>query len=148
MKVKAEIMSVKEKELIIKTNSIFKSVTYDKDSDSWYFVFTDKIAFNVSTLWRLLENRQIKLVSLDNGQEFGLSEPIDLILALTEKLNGKSLLEIKIKQETADLNLILTDNIEIEIFISSSGYESYNFSVDRKNYIGMGGGEIAEFEYK
>lgn len=133
-------------ELTFKTNSKFQSVTFDKDADSWYIVFTDKIAFNVSAFWRLLSDKQIQLVSLDHGHQFGLPKPVDLSQLLTEALTGKTLLEIKVKQSTADLLLTLTDNFELEIFISSTGYETNNFSVDNKNYIGMGSGEIAVFD--
>ena len=127
-------------ELTFKTNSIFKSVTYDTDAQSWYLVFAGTVVFNVAAFWRLLDNKQIKLVSLDHGHQFGLTKPVDLSQSLTDALTGKTLLEIKVKQNTADLLLTLTDNLEIEIFISSSGYETYNFSVDRKNYIGLGSG--------
>ncbi len=133
-------------ELTFNTNSQFQSVTFDKDADSWYFVFTGKIAFNVSAFWRLLNDKQIHLVSIDHGHQFGLPKPVDLTQLLTDSLTGKTLLEIKVKQNTADLLLTLTDNFELEIFISSTGYETYNFSVDKKIYIGMGSGEIAVFD--
>jgi hypothetical protein len=133
-------------ELTFKTNGLFEYVTYDKDADSWYFVFEDNIAFSTQTIWRLLKNKNIQWVSLDNGQQFGLPAPVNLVEKLTSELTDKRLVEIKVKQDTADLLLSLSDNLEIEIFISSSGYESYNFSVDKKNYIGMGSGDIAIFD--
>ncbi len=133
-------------EMIFKTNSYFKSLTYDKDADLWYFVFDDKICFNIYTIWRLLENKKIKLVSLDNGHQFGLPKPVDLATEINKYLTNKKILEIKIKQDTADLKLTLTDNLIIEVFISSSGYESYNFTIGNKNYIGLGSGDIAIFD--
>jgi hypothetical protein len=135
-------------QLTFKTYSIFDSVAYDKDGDSWRFSFSDIINFTTQTIWRLLKNRKIQWVSLDNGQQFGLQTPIDLIEKLTSDLTGKHLLEIIVKPNTADLLLNLTDNLQIEIFICSSGYESYNFTMDRKNYIGMGSGDIAIYDYK
>lgn len=131
-------------ELIFETNSKFQSVTFDGDANSWHITFTDKINFNIYAFWRLLNEKQIQLVSLDHGHQFGLPKPVDLSQLLTETLNGKTLLEIKVKQNTADLLLTFTDNLEFEIFISSSGYETYNFSIDKKRYIGMGQGELLE----
>ncbi len=133
-------------ELIFKTNSIFQSSTYDKDADSWSFVFADRIYFNIQTIWRLFDNKKIKRVSLDNGQQFGLPQPIDLAPEINEYLIGKKILEIKVKQDTGDLILTLTDNLQIEILITSSGYESYNFTIDNKNYIGLGSGDIAIYD--
>ena len=129
-------------ELTIKTNSKFQSVFFDKDAESWHIIFADRITFNVSSFWRLLNNKQIQLVSLDHGHQFGLSKPVNISQMLTEALTGKILLEIKVKQNTADILLKLTGNSEIEIIISSTSYETYNFSIGRKNYIGMGGGEL------
>jgi hypothetical protein len=135
-----------EKDLIIRTNSEFLSVNYDSDSDSWNFEFADRISFNVSAMWRLLIEKHIRFVSLDNGHQFGLSRPLDLVSELTEILRGRSLLEIKVQQFTADLFLKLSDNIQIEIFISSSGYETYTFAIEEKNYIGMGAGDLSIYE--
>jgi len=129
-------------------NSLFQSVAYDTDADSWRFSFSDNINFITQAIWRLLKNKKIQWVSLDNGQQFGLQNPIDLIEELTSELTGKHLLKIIVNPNTADLLLNLTDNLQIEIFICSSGYESYNFSIDRKNYIGMGSGDLAIYDNK
>ena len=134
-----------DKELIFKTNNFFQSVSFDKDTLSWYFVFGDRTAFNVSSFWRLLKEKQIALVSLDNGHQFGLPKPVDLIEELDNRLAGQSLLEIKIKADTADLLLTLTNNIQIEIYISSTGYESYNFTHNDKTYIGLGSGDVSVY---
>ena len=133
-------------ELTIKTNSLFNSVSYDKNADSWKFSFSDNIEINTQTIWRILKNKKIQWVSLDNGEQFGLSSPINLIEILNSELSGKYLLEIIVNPYTADLLLNLTDNLQIEILISSSGYESYNFSIDKKIYVGMGSGDIAIFD--
>lgn len=133
-------------ELVFKTNALFQSMSFDRDTDSWWFVFADNIVFNAHTMWRLLKKNGIQWVSLDNGQKFGLPEPIDLVDKVTTELKEKRLTEVKVKKDTADILLTLSDDLEIEIFISSSGYESYNFSIDKKNYIGMGAGDIAIFD--
>ena len=128
--------------MTFKTNQLFKYVTYNKDADSWYFVFEGKTSFNLYSFWRLLVNKEICEVSFDNGHKFGLPEPVELVERITRELTGGSLLEIKVKQNTGDLLLTLTDNIQIEVFISSMGYETYNFTFADKNYIGLGAGEI------
>lgn len=133
---------MKENNMIFKTNSLFDSIEYNKEADIWIFSFTNNIYINAQTIWRFLKNKKIKLVSFDNEQYFGHQTPFNLIDELTSELTGKFLLEIIIKPYTSDLLLNFTDNLQIEIFISSSGYESYNLSIANKNYIGMGAGEI------
>jgi hypothetical protein len=131
-------------ELIFKTSQDFKQVTFDTETKSWRFIFkTDYVSS--SGLWGILKGKKIERVSLDNGQQFGLPKPINLENEVNELLKDKKLEAIIIKKDTSDLKLILTENLEIEIFISSSGYETYDFSFDSKRYIGQGSGDIAIF---
>lgn len=134
-------------DLIFKINSIFESVNYDKGSDSWQFHFANGIYAGSSTgFWRLLKSNRIVLVSLDNGQQFGLPQPIDLVVEVIKILTGKKLKEIKVSRETGDLTLTISEDIKIQIFIISSGYESYDFLIDGKKYIGLGSGSIGLVE--
>jgi hypothetical protein len=133
-------------EMTFKTNQLFKSITYDQVGDSRCFVFEGDTTLNIYGFWRLLVNKEILIVSLDQGHIFELPNPMDLIDRMNTHLTARSLIEIKVKQDTGDMLLTLTDNYQIEIFISSSAYETYNFTFAEKYYIGMGGGKIAVFD--
>ena len=129
-------------ELIFKSKAFFESITYDVNSDSYYFLFNEKISLTVTGFWRILIENKINIVSLDNGQQFGHPKPINLIEITTKLLKDKKLKEIKINKETADLTLTFSNNIILEIYISSSGYETYSLSLKEKRYLGLGSGEI------
>ena len=130
-------------ELTFTTNSLFDNIVFDKDGDCWYFYFADNIFASSSGFWRLLIEGKIDLVSLDHGQQFGLPKPLDLVEELTNKLAGKRLTKIEVIKDTYDLVLTLTGGFRLEIYISSSGYETYDFAVNNKRYIGLGSGDIA-----
>lgn len=132
-------------DIVITTDSIFDSISFDSNADNWMFNFKNNVSLFASTLWRLLKDDQIILVSADHGQQFGLPKPVDAVNELSTLLTGQKLTNIKIKRNTADLILTLTDGFQMEIFISSGGYESYNLHADNKQYIGMGMGDIAIF---
>jgi hypothetical protein len=53
---------------------------------------------------------------------------------------------MEVIKDTYDLTLTLTNDLRIEIYISSSGYETYDFSIDGKSFIGLGSGDIAIFD--
>ena len=125
-----------------KTDSIFKSVSYDVDANSWNFVFDKNIGLYISGFWRLLKDDKIILVSLDHGQQFGLPKPVDLQELTTIKLTGKKLLSIDVKKDTFDLLLTFTERLKLEVFIASTGYETYNFSINDNHYIGLGSGDL------
>ena len=134
-----------EQDILITTDSKFDSIAYDKSADSWIFNFENNISLFASTLWRLLKDSQIVLVSADHGHQFGLPKPVDAVNELSQNLTRQKLTNIQIKKITGDLILTLTDRHELEVFISSGGFESYNLQVDNKQYIGMGMGDIAIF---
>ena len=127
------------------TKSLFETVSYDQNSNDWILTFSDSISVLSSGFWRLLENGKISLVSLDHGHQFGLPRPVDMVEELALRLKGKLLTRILLSKDTYDLRLSLTEDLELEIFISSTGYETYQFSVAGKRYIGLGGGDIAIF---
>ena len=133
-------------ELTFITNSLFDKVTFDKDAECWIFSFADNIYASSSGFWRLLEKNKISFVSLDNEQQFGLPKPIDLAEELNKILIGKRLTKIEVIKDTFDLTLTLTEELKLEIYIASSGYETYDFSINDKRYIGLGSGDIAIFD--
>jgi len=133
-------------ELTFIADSLFDKVIFDKDGESWIFYFTEGIYANSSGFWRLLQKHKILFVSLDNNQQFGLPKLIDLVEELYRILSGQRLKKIEVIKDTYDLTLTLTNDLTIEIYISSSGYETYNFSIDDKSFIGLGSGDIAIFD--
>jgi hypothetical protein len=130
-------------EITFATKSLFENVTFDRNADSWAFSFTDNIYVNASGFWRLLKNNSIAFVSLDNGHQFGLPKPLDLIEELKKELEGKGLTKVEVIKDTFDLALTFTHGLKLEIYIASTGYESYDFSINGKRYIGLGSGDIA-----
>jgi hypothetical protein len=129
-------------DLVFKTEALFDSVFYDNDSDTWYFYFANNIFASSTGFWRLLKANRINLVSFDHGHQFGLPQPVDLSERLTKQLTGKKLTEIRVDKDTADLTLVISEYIKIQIFIASTGYESYEFSINNQRYIGMGSGNV------
>jgi len=134
---------ISRQNLIFKTASQFELLTFS-EADNWCFSFANGIYVNVEGgLWRLLRDNKIVKVSYDHEQKFGLSAPLNLTKTVTEILNGKYLTKMEVVETTGDLLLSISDSISIEIFITSSGYESYSFAIDKKRYVGMGSGEIS-----
>lgn len=131
------------KELNFKTHLLFQSITHDNQADTWFLNFSENLSFFVASLWRLIQERKIKFVSQDHGHKYSFhSEPVDLAKELTDLLSNQYLLEIKVNQYTSDILLELTNNIQIEIFITSAGFESYSFYLNKTHYYGMGSGEL------
>jgi hypothetical protein len=130
-------------DLTFTTDSLFDNATFDKDAENWTFSFADRIYANASGFWRLFKNNRILVVSLDHGHKFGLEKPLDLIEEIKKILKGQRLTKIKVDKDSFDLTLRLTDQLMLVIYIASSAYETYDFSIAYKRYIGLGSGDIA-----
>lgn len=131
--------------LAFETDAPFIEVKWN-ESNYWQFVFENGININAEdTLWRLLQNGKIRFISTDHMQQFGLPKPINMVEEITNALLETRLSKIDVKEDTGDLKLFLSNNYLLEFFITSSGYESYSFSINNHRYIGMGRGEIAVF---
>jgi len=133
-------------EKIFKTNSQFQTVTFDENTGSWNLIFEDKIYASSTGFWRLIKANKIIIVSFDHGHQFGLPKPLDLIEEIKKQLTGKKLEEIKVIKDIGDLILTISDDIRIEIYIASTGYETFEFGIEDKRYIGLGSGNIEIIE--
>ena len=132
-------------DLSFKTNSSFQSITFDNEKELWSFLFSDNIVINTYAFWRILDSKEIQYTSLDHEQEVGLPKPIDLLEEVTKILSAKSLIEIKVKKDTMDLLLTFTNNIQIEVFISSCNYVAYDFTIN-DNYYSVDIATIAKWD--
>ena len=135
-------------EKIFKTNSQFKTVTFDESTGSWNLIFENKIYALSTGFWRIIKANRIVIVSFDHGHQFGKSKPLDLIEETKKQLTGKKLEEIKIIKDTGDLILNISHGIRIEIYIASTGYETYEFGIEDKRFIGLGSGDIEIIDRK
>jgi hypothetical protein len=133
-------------DLTFNIDTEFESLSYNRDSDSWTFVFSENVYATSTGFWRLLKETSILFVSFDHGHQFGLQKAIDLTARVTEVLNAKNLSRIHVDKNTGDLTLTLTNRLELQIFTTSTGYESYDLQVYNKRYIGLGGGDIEIIE--
>lgn len=107
----------------------------------WTFRFTNDVILKSETLWRLYQGNKILLISEDNGQQFGLPEPINLSANLNNIISGKNISRIRI-EDSGDMKLFFDDEITIEFLITSTGYENYELQINDKRYIASGSNNI------
>ena len=79
----------------------------------------------------------------DHGQKFGLPEPVDGARQAETLLSGKKFLKVTIRDDSGDLAIHFDGDTTLEIINISSGYEGWNFTVEKLQVIALGGGELA-----
>jgi len=114
----------------------------------WVFGFDRQANLVVECLWRLIEGNRIRLTSLADGQQFGLLAPVDATETINSRLAGAVIVSLTLREGTLDLQLTFDTGHTLEIIPDSSGYEAWNLSDSDKQYIAVGGRDLAVFTGK
>ena len=117
-----------------------------RQDDGWSFMFDDGVCLTVSCLWRLLEDGRIRVTSEDDGQWFGLSAPVAPAEVVSHRLVGASADDVVLRDGTLDLEFRFGRRHVLQVIPTSSGYEAWNVSRRGRQFIAIGGGELAIVE--
>jgi hypothetical protein len=117
----------------------------DKEEYSWHFGFgSGGAALSLECLWRLRASGCIAYGRDDDGQTFGLPEPVDGV-AMCERLIGRSpVASLEIRDGCGDLSVEFKNGVMLEVFNGSAAYEGWTFSrKDGLLVVAQGGGRLA-----
>jgi hypothetical protein len=64
--------------------------------DYWFFKFGNGIVLSTQSQWRLLSPKAILLTSEDDGQQYGLPEPVDAIARIRELLESRGVSKVEV----------------------------------------------------
>jgi hypothetical protein len=121
----------------------FQSLT-KRDFD-WVLAFDKKVSLNIECLWRLVENGRIRVTSQDHGQQFGLPAPVDAAGDVNHRLAQAPVEAVDLRDGLLDLDLRFSTGHIFQVIANSAGYEAWNLLRPTKQYIAVGGGELAIF---
>jgi hypothetical protein len=113
----------------------------------WEFDFGDRFSIAVSVPWRVVTADGIAHGYDDDGQWFGLPQPVNGEARTNELLQGQKVSSVELDEQTADLRVVFGERIRLDLFNQSSGYEGWQASLpDNGNeisVIALGGGGVA-----
>jgi hypothetical protein len=121
----------------------FQSLT--RREYDWVIAFDRDASVAVACLWRLVEFGRIRFTSEDNGQQFGLPAPVDAAAEVNHRLAGAAVEAVELRAGLLDLELRFSTGHSLQILPDSSGYEAWNACGGNKQFIAVGGGELAIF---
>ncbi len=132
------------KETSILLGCRLESVDASAAPDQWLFRFEQGITLNVVSLWRVISAGRVLITSVDHGQMFGLSEPVDASVVCQSAIGEAVPQSAAYDDITGDLTIKFSKTIRLEAIVNSSGYESWTLSDARGNmFVGLGGGSVA-----
>jgi hypothetical protein len=123
-----------------------KILSVEKKDYSWFFNLGEGITIGTESAWRLIAANKTRLTSDDDGQKFGLPQPIDAEKEVSSLLNSDPITKASFDKNTGDLFLFFSDDKILQFLQLSSGYESWRISYPGKEIICLGGGKIDTFD--
>lgn len=92
---------------------------------SWQFVFGKGCSLTVWCPWRIVSGGRIAVAHTDHEQQFGLPMPVDVVAKAIALLSNSKVLNATARQDTSDLTIDFDDDVRLELFTDSSGYEAW-----------------------
>jgi hypothetical protein len=109
----------------------------------WVAVFDHDATIVIECLWRLVRSDRIQVTSEDHGQQFGLPAPLDAAAEVNTRIAEAAVEAVDVRQGLLDLTVRFSTGYSLQIVPNSSGYEAWNASNGNKQFIAVGGGELA-----
>jgi hypothetical protein len=91
----------------------------------WVFKFGNSVTLATESQWRLLSLDAILLTSEDDGQQYGLPEPVDAVARIRDLLENRVVSKVEVAQASADFTIYFDNKIVLQIVNLSSGYEAW-----------------------
>jgi hypothetical protein len=116
----------------------------------WNLHFGRQANVAVSAPWRIVTSDGLAFAAEDDGQQFGLPKPVDGAARANALLKGRTVTQVELDEQTADLRIGFDGNIRLEVFNNSMGYEGWQayLSLSGGNevtIVGMGGGGLTTY---
>jgi hypothetical protein len=113
----------------------------------WQFIFGKAEAvIGVEGYWRLIANDKLAFGCEDDGQQFGLPEPVNGVTLCTQLLQHQRVKSFELQPDVSDLFVNFENDARLEIFNTSAGYEGWSYQASNgKMMHALGGGDVAIF---
>ena len=130
----------------IKQAFVGRTCFIGREPPFWRADFGDQFTMAFRVPWRIVANGRVAFGDEDDGQQFGLSAPLDGEERAASELGERFVEALHIDEETGDLRIEFDGSTRIDVFNQSSGYEGwdayYTARGERWGVIALGGGEL------
>jgi hypothetical protein len=114
----------------------------EKRDYTWSFVFPENSSIYTQSFWRLVTQKGVRVTSEDHGHPFGLGYPVDAAQRVMEETANRKVISYEIKRLTSDLIIDFGDDVYLEFFDTSCGYESWGSHHESVQIFCQGGGNL------
>ncbi|MBS0361124.1 MAG: hypothetical protein JSR98_07065 [Proteobacteria bacterium] len=126
------------------TGAILQHITHLEFS--WGFAF-DAASLTGNCPWRIVSDGRLILTSEDDGQKFGLPEPVDAEARAGAELLKARVAVVAVDAETADLRITFANGARLELLSTSAGYEAWQLNTPTSCIVAGSQGQLSEARY-
>lgn len=112
----------------------------------WSFEFGAGRSLATSSPWRLVGPERVLVTDADEGQQFGLPQPVNAAQSANEVLADVAVEAVGVAPVTADLTITFAGGVRLEVWAGSSGYEFWQAvfpgPAGERSLVAMGGGTL------
>ncbi len=119
---------------------------YDVESDGWYFTFDEAGSLRVDCRWRIVASGRVALADLDHGELVGRESVIDAQQEWSASIDGV-VSSVDVLLPSGDLVITFANGARLEAQVSSSHYENWCLSHERRWIVAAPGGRINVGEF-
>lgn len=109
---------------------------------AWSFRFDEPLVVLTEAHWRLIASEGIVVSSEDDGQQFGLPQPVNAAEQVRQAVGSSKVSQAIVNAQTGDLRIEFANGRWLEILQMSSGYEAWRAHTAMGEAICMGGGQL------
>lgn len=112
----------------------------------WLFDFADNARIAVHIPWRVVTSDGIAHGSEDDGQLFGLLQPVDGEARTNQLIAAQKVASVEVDERTADLSIVFDGGVRLDLFNNSAGYEGWQATIRGTGdvtIVAYGGGKLA-----
>jgi len=119
------------------------AITKEPSSHVTVFQF-DSVTVVVESLWRVRVDGRIRLTATDDGQRFGLQDPVDASAAAFGLLEDRRIVSVRVDEVCADILIEFDGATALDIITDSTGYESWAITGPGRSFVGASGGIVRD----
>ncbi len=128
-----------------------RACVVERRDNDWVFALGDNAidgcVITAASWWRLIGQGRIIHAVKDDGHQFGLPAPVDVMQETNQFLDNRAVTDVVMDPISSDLTLALEGDVRLQILVSSGGYESWqaHFRTDGRDVtvIAGGGGQLS-----
>lgn len=111
---------------------------FTRRENDWVLDIGEHLSICIEASWRLRTTEHILATDADDGHQFGLPAPVDAERSANDALRNLTVSSLRCDLGTADLQIGFSNELTIDVWTNSLGYESWQAYV-RKELFAVGG---------